>query len=124
MVIAEVLMNGDDELRTLMQAAIDKHLEMIEAQLTAGIQRGEVRSDVDVKAAALQFYGLIQAVNTLNHFVTDADHPIGDSAALWKVFKSGVAAQTPSTTPISQTDERESQVEFTNANKRRASANI
>ena len=91
MVIAEVLMNGDDDLRTLMQAAVDKHLEMIEAQLTAGVQRGEVRPDVDVKAAALQFYGLIQAVNTLNHFVTDADHPVGDSAALWKVFKSGVA---------------------------------
>ena len=91
MVIAEVLMNGDDELRTLMQAAVDKHLEMIEAQLTVGVQRGEVRPDVDVKAAALQFYGLIQAVNTLNHFVTDADRPVGDSAALWKVFKSGVA---------------------------------
>ncbi len=91
MVIAEVLMNGDDELRTLMQAAVDKHLEMIEAQLTIGVQRGEVKRDVDVKAAALQFYGLIQAVNTLNHFVTDQDHPVGDSAALWKVFKSGVA---------------------------------
>ena len=91
MVIAEVLMNGDDELRTLMQAAVDKHLEMIEAQLTVGVQRGEVKPDVDVKAAALQFYGLIQAVNTLNHFVTDADHPVGDSAALWQVFKNGVA---------------------------------
>lgn len=91
MVIAEVLMNGDDELRTLMQTAVDKHLEMIEAQLTIGVQRGEVKADVDVKAAALQFYGLIQAVNTLNHFVTDDDHPVGDSAALWKVFKSGVS---------------------------------
>ena len=46
LVIAEVLMNGDDELRQLMQAAIDKHLAMIEAQLSVGAQKGEVRPDV------------------------------------------------------------------------------
>ncbi len=91
MVIAEVLMNGDDELRHLMQAAIDRHLAMIEAQLSVGAQKGEVRPDVDLRAAALQFYGLTQAVNTLNHFGSD-DLPVGDSRMLWQVFSSGVAA--------------------------------
>ena len=91
MVIAEVLMNGDDELRRLMQAAIDKHLTMIEAQLSVGAHKGEVRLDVDLKAAALQFYGLTQAVNTLNHFGSD-DFPVGNSQMLWQVFSTGVAA--------------------------------
>ena len=90
MVIAEVLMNGDHELRRLMQTAIDRHLSMIEAQLSAGVQKEEVRSDIDLKAASLQFYGLIQAVNTLNHF-GDEDFPIGDSASLWSIFKNGVS---------------------------------
>ena len=89
-VIAEVLMNGDDELRALMQASIDKYLTMIEAQLTVGVQKGEVSSEVDLKAAALQFYGLIQAVNTLNHFGSE-DLPVGDSRKLWQIFNSGVA---------------------------------
>ena len=89
-VIAEVLMNGDDELRALMQASIDKYLTMIEAQLTVGVQKGEVSGDVDLKAAALQFYGLIQAVNTLNHFGSE-DLPVGDSRKLWQIFNSGVA---------------------------------
>ncbi len=89
LVIAEVLMNGDDELRALMQASIDKHLAMIEAQLTVGVQKGEVSPDVDLKAAALQFYGLIQAVNTLNHFGTE-EFPVGDSGKLWQIFKHGV----------------------------------
>ena len=89
-VIAEVLMNGDDELRALMQASIDKYLTMIEAQLTVGVQKGEVSADVDLKAAALQFYGLIQAVNTLNHFGSE-DLPVGDSRKLWQIFNSGVA---------------------------------
>ena len=89
-VIAEVLMNGDDELRALMQASIDKYLTMIEAQLTVGVQKGEVSADVDLKAAALQFYGLIQAVNTLNHFGSE-DLPVGDSCKLWQIFNSGVA---------------------------------
>ena len=89
-VIAEVLMNGDDELRALMQASIDKYLTMIEAQLTVGVQKGEVSGDVDLKAAALQFYGLIQAVNTLNHFGSE-DLPVGDSRKLWHIFNCGVA---------------------------------
>ena len=90
MVIAEVLMNGDDELRRLMQMAIDRHLTMIEAQLSAGVQKAEVREDIDLKAASLQFYGLIQAVNTLNHF-GDEELPVGDSASLWSIFRNGVS---------------------------------
>ena len=92
LVIAEVLMNGDDELRKSMQAAIDKHLAMIEAQLTIGVQKGQVGADVDLKSAALQFFGMIQAVNTLNHF-GDEDLPVGDSANLWQVFNHGVSAK-------------------------------
>ena len=90
MVIAEVLMNGDRELRQLMQASIDKHLAMIEAQLTVGVQKGEVSPEVDLKAASLQFYGLIQAVNTLNHFGSE-EYPVGDSRKLWKIFNGGVS---------------------------------
>ena len=90
MVIAEVLMNGDDELRRLMQTAIDRHLAMIEAQLSVGVQKEEVRKDIDLKAASLQFYGLIQAVNTLNHF-GDEELPVGDSASLWRIFNHGVS---------------------------------
>ena len=92
LVIAEVLMNGDDELRSLMQACIDRHLAMIEAQLTVGAQKGEVGADVDLRAAALQFYGLIQSVNTLNHFGSE-DYPVGDSRKLWQIFKRGVAGE-------------------------------
>ena len=92
LVIAEVLMNGDDELRDLMQACIDRHLAMIEAQLTVGVQKGEVSDSVDLRAAALQFYGLIQAVNTLNHFGSE-DYPVGDSHQLWEIFKHGVSSR-------------------------------
>ena len=92
MVIAEVLMNGDAELRRLMQTTIDRHLAMIESQLSAGVQKGEVRANLDLKAASLQFYGLIQAVNTLNHF-GDEDLPVGDSSSLWHVFNHGVSTE-------------------------------
>ena len=92
LVIAEVLMNGDAELRDLMQASIDRHLAMIEAQLEVGVQKGEVSPEVDLKAASLQFYGLIQAVNTLNHFGTE-DLPVGDSLKLWQIFKHGVSGK-------------------------------
>lgn len=92
LVIAEVLMNGDDELRALMQASIDRHLAMIEAQLRVGVRRGEVSGEVDLRAAAMQFYGLIQAVNTLNHFGSE-DYPVGDSRELWRIFKYGVGGR-------------------------------
>ncbi len=90
LVIAEVLMSGDEELRRLMQAAIDRHLEMIEAHLTVGRQKGQVRADVDLKAAAIQFYGLIQAVNTLNHFGNE-NLLVGNSRMLWHVYNTGVS---------------------------------
>lgn len=90
LVIAEVLMNGDDELRPLMQASIDRHLAMIEAQLRVGVQKSEVSPTVDLRAAALQFYGLIQSVNTLNHFGSE-EYPIGDSRKLWQIFMHGVS---------------------------------
>lgn len=92
LVISEVLLNGDDELRKLMQAAVNRHLETIEAHLKVGALKGEVRADVDIKAAAVQFYGLIQAVNTLNHF-GDAKAPAGDSRTLWQVFTRGVSGK-------------------------------
>ena len=92
MVIAEVLMNGDHELRRLMQTAIDRHLSMIEAQLSVGVQKEEVRKDIDLKAASVQFYGLIQAVNTLNHF-GDEDFPVGESSSLWSIFRNGVSTE-------------------------------
>ena len=92
MVIAEVLMNGDYELRRLMQTAIDRHLSMIEAQLSVGVQKEEVRKDIDLKAASVQFYGLIQAVNTLNHF-GDEDFPVGESSSLWSIFRNGVSTE-------------------------------
>lgn len=92
LVISEVLLNGDDELRKLMQAAVNRHLETIEAHLKIGAVKGEVSADVDVKAAAVQFYGLIQAVNTLNHF-GDEKVPAGDSRALWQVFTRGVSGK-------------------------------
>ena len=44
LVIAEVLMNGDDDLRRLMQATIDKCLAMIEAQLNQPRRSAERRS--------------------------------------------------------------------------------
>ena len=90
LVIAEVLMNGDDELRDLMQASIDRHLAMIEAQLRIGVQKSEVSPTVDLRAAALQFYGLIQSVNTLNHFGSE-EYPVGDSRKLWQIFMHGVS---------------------------------
>ena len=92
MVIAEVLMNGDAELRRLMQTAIDRHLSMIEAQLSVGVHKEEVRKDIDLKAASVQFYGLIQAVNTLNHF-GDEDYPVGESSSLWSIFRNGVSTE-------------------------------
>lgn len=92
LVISEVLLNGDDELRKLMQAAVNRHLETIGAHLKVGALKGEVREDVDIKAAAVQFYGLIQAVNTLNHF-GDETVPSGDSRTLWQVFTRGVCGK-------------------------------
>lgn len=92
-VMAEVLLNGDRELRRRMHAVIERYLEVVQRLLEEGAQMGEVAPDINRDAAALAFFGLVQATVTLWRFA-EAELPLAERhKALWGVFRDGVSAR-------------------------------
>ena len=89
-VIAEALRFGDAEVKQATRQMVERYLEMVKATLQAGVESGEIDKDVDAEAAALMFFGMIQASVTLWSFSNRA-HPLAQhSASLWSLFKGGL----------------------------------
>lgn len=89
-VIAEVMLNGDTHMRECMQAIIDKHLAIIEQMLRKGIEQGRIDPQINVSAAAVAFFGMVQAAHTLRRFATEESPLAGGNEALWQVFLNGI----------------------------------
>lgn len=97
MVLNETLRLDDGELRRRAAQLVDRYLEALVAILKAGQVAGEVRSDLDPKAAAGFFLGMIQVHVTLwalhSHSLSLAEQ----SEGLWDLFRRAV--QSPATDP-------------------------
>ncbi|MBI4299270.1 MAG: TetR/AcrR family transcriptional regulator [Chloroflexi bacterium] len=91
-VISEVLLNGDSQLRQRMRAVIERYLRMVEALVVEGIGAGEINPAINGDAAALVFFGIVQATVTLRHFAETELPTSGRFESLWHVFTQGVGA--------------------------------
>ncbi|MCE2405377.1 MAG: TetR/AcrR family transcriptional regulator [Dehalococcoidia bacterium] len=92
-VIAEAMCFADDRVKQAARQMVERYLETIAAILKEGAAKGEVGPGVDVKAAAIMFFGMVQASVTLWTFSNRA-HPLSQhSAALWGMLKEGVTCQ-------------------------------
>jgi AcrR family transcriptional regulator len=91
--MAEVLLNGDRQLRSRMRELMQRYLDLIEGLLEEGQQIGEVRAGIDREATARAFFGLIQGTITLWR-LADSGSPSGRYEALWSIFAKGVAANS------------------------------
>ena len=92
-VVAEALRFADAEVKQVTRQMVERYLEYIDSILKAGVRMGEIHEDVDTRAAALMYFGMIQASVTLWSFNSRA-HPLAQhSAALWTIFKDGLTSQ-------------------------------
>ena len=92
-VIAEAMCFADDRVKQAARQMVERYLETIAAILKEGAAKGEVDPGVDVKAAAIMFFGMVQASVTLWAFSNRA-HPLSQhSAALWGMLKEGITRQ-------------------------------
>ena len=88
-VMAEVLLSDDDQLRQRMMEVIEGYLARVEAVLGDGVRMGEVNPDMPLRSAALLFFGLVQGVNTIRHF--DIEELTQDEQhSLWMVYTRGI----------------------------------
>ena len=92
-VIAEALRFADSQVRQATRQMVEHYLQTIDAILKAGVEGGEVDKTVDTRAAAVMFFGMIQASVTLWSFSNRA-HPLAQhSASLWAMFKDGLTSE-------------------------------
>ncbi|MBI2170802.1 MAG: TetR family transcriptional regulator [Chloroflexi bacterium] len=90
-VISEVLLNGDRRLRQRMQTVIDRYLEMVQGVLEEGVVEGQVKQTIDLSAAALALFGLVQATITLWRMTSTELSPSERLEALWRIYRDGIA---------------------------------
>lgn len=89
-VIAEALRFGDAQVKHATKQMVERYVDTVASILKHGVEKGEINDDVDTAAAALMFFGMIQASVTLWSFDNLA-HPLAHhSAALWSMFKQGI----------------------------------
>ncbi len=89
-VISEALTFADPEVKQATRQMVERYLDMLHIVLNAGVESGELAKTVDTRAAALMFFGMIQASVTLWAFNNRA-HPLAQHrTSLWKLFEESI----------------------------------
>ena len=104
-VISEAPHFADPQVKQTARQMVERYVDAIASILKSGVEKGEIDSAVDTRAAALMFFGLVQASVTLWSFSNRA-HPLAQhSASLWDMFKGGLTTQDHDhRQPLPQTD--------------------
>ena len=90
-VIAESLCFADAQVKQATTQMVERYLESVASILKAGADKGEIDERVDCKAAAVMFFGMIQASVTL-WSLSNRAHPLTQhSSSLWAMFKEGLS---------------------------------
>ena len=92
-VIAEIVSLGDKRLNQKISVMIDKYIEHLTELLSQGIKSGEVRKDVDKKAAATILFGMMQGLVSIWALSGYNFDPEERYATLWSVFRKAVSAR-------------------------------
>jgi TetR/AcrR family transcriptional regulator len=90
LVLAEILSLGDKELYRETRVCLEQYIERFKQLLTAGIQRGEVRANLDLDATARILFGTIQGAVSLwalDHHTFDLP---ASYAAVWQELQKNI----------------------------------
>jgi len=91
LVLAEIISFGDESLNKKVSDNIHSYVDRLRVVLSDGVRSGVVRQDIDLEAAALLLFGMIQGlVNiwALNAYKFDLVKRYSD---LWEVCKKSLA---------------------------------
>lgn len=89
-VIAEIISLGDKKLNRKITGTIDKYISRLSDILAEGVKFGEVRADVDLEAAAMALFGIIQGLVNVWALSNYSFDPHEKYAALWSIFLQAV----------------------------------
>lgn len=89
-VIAEIESLGDKKLNKSVSLVIGEYVNRIEYLLAEGVKFGEVRTDIDLKAAATVVFGIIQGLVSIWALGDYKFDPLIRYTALWDIFLEAV----------------------------------
>ena len=92
-IIAETMRLGDEDLHYRMFQVVTNYLNHIKDILHEGVKMGNIRNDIDLDAAALMFFAIVQSAVTiwcLSGYSFDLSERV---IPLWKEYRAGIAVE-------------------------------
>ncbi len=96
-IIAEIISLGDKKLNHKLHDVINGYIERIKLILSEGITAGQIRSDIDVDAAARLFFSMTQGLVNIWALSQNSVSLEKEYKPVWNTF---VQAIIPSTKPV------------------------
>ncbi|MEX0761382.1 MAG: TetR/AcrR family transcriptional regulator [Dehalococcoidia bacterium] len=93
-VIAEAAQFQEPRVRSAGRRLVEDYLELVEGIVAEGVERGEIHHAVAPDAAAVLFFGMVQA--TVTRWLFDAAaHPLVENASsMWQLFRASLEQPT------------------------------
>lgn len=92
-IISESLRFGVPEVKLAARRLVDDYVNLVSEILKEGQTGGEVDRSIDPEAAAVMFFGMVEASVTRWLF-DESLHPLAEKgAAMWRLFRAGVSPQ-------------------------------
>ena len=90
LVIAEIISLADKKLNAKITGTLNKYISHLKDLLAEGVKAGEVRGDIDLEAAAMVLFGIIQGLVNIWALSNYSFDPEEKYAALWSIFHEAV----------------------------------
>lgn len=90
-VIAEIVSLGDKSLNRKTSVTISKYVSTLRELLADGVKSGYVRKDIDLEAAAMLLFSMIQSLVNIWALNNCNFKLIEKYASLWRIFREAIA---------------------------------
>jgi AcrR family transcriptional regulator len=90
LVLAEIISLGDKKLNKQLYDNLQKYVSRLKKLLAGGIADGQVREDIDLDAASLLLFGMIQGLVNMWALSNYGFDLVNRYSALWEVYRGTV----------------------------------
>jgi AcrR family transcriptional regulator len=93
LVIAEIISLGDKKLNNRFSEIVSKYINSLSKLISAGIETGELRQDVEPQVAATQLYGLVQGLVSIWALSNFSFNLLERYEPLWELFRDSIVSR-------------------------------
>jgi AcrR family transcriptional regulator len=90
-VIAEIISLGDKKLNNRIYETINKYIKKLKELLLTEIEKGEVRTDIDVEAAAVILFSVVQGLSNIWTLSNYSFNPKDKFEPILSVLRKGLS---------------------------------